>query len=187
MVYFFVSKEIELSLLNPFQARELFQLTEQNRGHLRKWLPWLDGIKEYQDTENFIIETLRLFALKTQCVYAILYNHSIIGVIGFNHIDWTVKTAAVGYWLSEEFEGNGFISNSLSVLERWAFCELGLNKLEIRCAVENCKSRAIPERKGYVHEGTVRYAENLYGTVVDHEVYGLSIDEFNMRTGTQHG
>ena len=54
--------------------------------------------------------------------------------------------------------------------------DLSLQKIDIRCATGNSKSRAIPERLGFKHEGTLRRAEKLYDRWVDHEVYALLID-----------
>ena len=48
-----------------------------------------------------------------------------------------------------------------------------LNKIEIRVATENVKSRALPERFGFKEEGVIRDAEWLYDRYVDHVVYGL--------------
>jgi ribosomal-protein-serine acetyltransferase len=61
----------------------------------------------------------------------------------------------------------------------YAFNELGLNRLEIRCATENTKSRAIPQRLGFKQEGTIRQAEWLYDHYVDLVVYGILASEWS--------
>ena len=48
-----------------------------------------------------------------------------------------------------------------------------LQKIDIRCATDNKKSRAIPDRLGFTHEGTLRRAEHVYGQWYDLEVYSL--------------
>jgi ribosomal-protein-serine acetyltransferase len=53
--------------------------------------------------------------------------------------------------------------------------------VEIRAGVRNRRSRAIPERLGFRHEGTLRQAERLVGRYVDHAVYGLLVGEWRAR------
>ena len=55
---------------------------------------------------------------------------------------------------------------------------LKLNRVEIRCATGNKRSRAIPERPGFTQEETVRQAEWLYDRFVDHTVYGMLASEW---------
>ena len=59
-----------------------------------------------------------------------------------------------------------------------AFTRLDVHRVEIRCAVENRRSRAIPERLGFRLEGTLRDAEWLYDHFVDSVVYGMLADEW---------
>jgi ribosomal-protein-serine acetyltransferase len=51
-----------------------------------------------------------------------------------------------------------------------------LQKVDIRCASGNRRSRAIPERLGFTHEGTLRQAERVYEAWFDHEVYALLLE-----------
>jgi ribosomal-protein-serine acetyltransferase len=67
---------------------------------------------------------------------------------------------------------------SCGCLLDYAFRNLGMNRVEIRCATGNTRSRAIPERLGFKEEGTVRQAEWLYDHYVDHVVYSMLRDEW---------
>lgn len=60
-----------------------------------------------------------------------------------------------------------------------AFEEYGLNRVEIRAAADNRKSRAIPERLGFQKEGVSRQTEWIYDHFVDHVVYGMLADEWS--------
>jgi len=55
----------------------------------------------------------------------------------------------------------------------YAFNDFKLNRVEIRCAENNFKSRAIPQRLGFTKEGLIRDSEWLYDHYVDHIVYGM--------------
>jgi ribosomal-protein-serine acetyltransferase len=69
----------------------------------------------------------------------------------------------------------------VTALLRHGFRTLKLNRIEIRAGVRNRRSRAIPERLGFRHEGTLRQAEWLADRFVDHAVYGLLVGEWRRR------
>jgi ribosomal-protein-serine acetyltransferase len=58
------------------------------------------------------------------------------------------------------------------------FHELGLNRIEIRCATGNKRSRSVAERLGFKPEGILRQSEWLYDHYVDHAVYAMLHEEF---------
>jgi len=88
------------------------------------------------------------------------------------------RSTSIGYWLGERFQGSGVMTKSCKALIEYAFRELKLNRVEIRCAEKNLRSRAIPERLGFVNEGMIREAEWLYDHFVDHVVYGVLAREW---------
>jgi ribosomal-protein-serine acetyltransferase len=57
-----ITDEISISLAVPQYAEAVFSLTDQNREYLRRWLPWLDGTKTANDTEQFLEQQLLRFA-----------------------------------------------------------------------------------------------------------------------------
>jgi ribosomal-protein-serine acetyltransferase len=71
------------------------------------------------------------------------------------------------------------MTKSCRAVINYIFNELELNRVEIRAAVLNKKSRAIPERLGFTQEGIIRSAEWLYDHFVDHVVYGMLRDEWS--------
>jgi ribosomal-protein-serine acetyltransferase len=84
----------------------------------------------------------------------------------------------IGYWISAKFEGNGIITHSCKALIAYAFNELKLNRVEIRCATENGRSRAIPERLGFKLEGVLRESEWRHTRFYDMAIYGLLQNEW---------
>jgi ribosomal-protein-serine acetyltransferase len=70
---------------------------------------------------------------------------------------------------------------AVTALLRHGFRTLRLNRIEIRAGVRNRRSRAIPERLGFRHEGTLRQAERLAERFVDHAVYALLASEWPAR------
>lgn len=174
-----INEDISLKLIELNDAERIFELTDKSRNYLSEWLPWLDFTKKVEDSKEFIQNSLKSYAENKSINTVILFKGEIVGVAGFNNINWSNKTAYIGYWLSEEYQGKGIMTKVAKALIDYAFSHLNLNKVEIRAALENEKSRSIPERLGFVNEGSIRQAEWLYDHFVDHIVYGLLADEWN--------
>ncbi|KKB37985.1 GNAT family N-acetyltransferase [Bacillus thermotolerans] len=181
MFVYTVDEEISLKLIEMKDASRIFQLTNRSRPYLRNWLPWLDQTRKIGDTEAFIQHALKGLAENKSMTTMILLNGQAVGVASYNSLDWANKIAYIGYWLGEDYQGKGIMTKAAGALTDYAFQELGMNKVEIRAAVENKRSRRIPERLGFVEEGTIRQAEWLYDHYVDHVVYGLLKDEWKKR------
>lgn len=176
-----VESYLELELLCDDHAQELFDLTDGNREHLRKWLPWLDSHKYLQNTVDFITYSRKQYEENNGLQLCIRYRGKLSGMIGFHRVDWLNHCTGIGYWLAENYQGKGIITRACLCLLDYAFGNLGLNRVEIRCATENTRSRAIPERLGFKEEGVIRQAEWLYDHYVDHVIYGMLREEWKVK------
>ena len=56
-----------------------------------------------------------------------------VGSSGLHRIDWSIPKFEIGYWLSTEFEGNGYMTEAVQRIEQFAFEQLGARRVEIRC------------------------------------------------------
>ncbi|NMM63769.1 GNAT family N-acetyltransferase [Clostridium sp. P21] len=178
MFKYVIDEDLELKLLDNSHIEEQFALTQRNRSYLKQWLPWVDGIKSFEDVAKFIKKTKKQFVDNDGFQCGIWYKGRMAGIIGYHNIDWTNKSTSIGYWLGEEFQNKGIMIRDCKVLVDYAVKELGLNRVEIRCAEKNLKSRHIPEKLGFKNEGTLRNVEWLYDHYVSHVVYGILKDEW---------
>jgi ribosomal-protein-serine acetyltransferase len=173
-----VGDRYQLRLLQMSDAPELFALTDVNRSYLRQWLPWLDVVTRVEDTQDFIAKTLAQFAEQEGLVAAICDSGNIAGTIGFNRIDRLERVGYIGYWLAEAHRGRGMMTESCRSLIDYGFTTLKLDRVVIACATGNHRSRAIPLRLGFSHEGVVRDAEWLYREFVEHDLYALTVEDW---------
>ena len=178
MFEFTVDDEISLRLLEVRHDASLFALVHANRKYLRRWMPWLDNTKSVADIAEFTRTTRQQCADNGGFVAGIWARGELCGVVGHNHVSWTNRACTLGYWLSKKHQGRGIMTRSCRALVDYSFGELDLNRVEIRCASENAPSRAIPQRLGFAHEGTMRQIEWLYDRFVDHEIYGVLKSEW---------
>lgn len=174
-----VTNEISLELLCDDHAQALFELTDLNREYLREWLPWLDVTKSVEDTKQFIAATVVQQENNQGPQFALKYNGVICGVNGFHKIDTFHKNGSIGYWLSKPYWGMGIVTKSTEELLRIGFEDYSLHKIELHCAEDNKKSRAIAERLGFTYEATLRDCEWRYEKYVSHAIYSMLSSEFS--------
>lgn len=173
-----VHDDLYLKLLEPKDARAVYMLIQQSKNHLRKWLFWVDGTKKLEDSEAFIEESMKQQAANNGFQAGIWYKGEIAGIIGLHYINWINRTTSIGYWLGEPFQGKGIMTDACRALIDKLFNEYELNRIEIRAAVKNVKSQAVPERLGFTKEGCLRQCEWLHDHFADHFVYGLLREEY---------
>jgi ribosomal-protein-serine acetyltransferase len=150
--------EVSLRLHEERHAEELFRLVDENRAHLRPWLPWVDANKSPEDTREFIRQMLVRLSDGREYGFGILYRGTLVGAVGLDVAKQT-REAEVGYWLSEDAQGRGIVSRATQALVHFSFEDLGLNVVVVKCAKDNVRSRAIPERLGFTFEATLRERE----------------------------
>jgi ribosomal-protein-serine acetyltransferase len=86
----------------------------------------------------------------------------------------------MGYSLGAEHQGRGIVTACMRVLIHYTFDELKLNRVELRCAAENLKSRAVAERLGFTREGELRESWLIHGSFVGKVVYGMLASEWSV-------
>jgi ribosomal-protein-serine acetyltransferase len=176
---FSIDDKIKLRPYIESDAEQIFAAVTTNYEHLRPFLLWIVPGYSVEGAREFIKQTQKDSADKKLQGYGIFYNDKLIGSIGFNKFDWDAKVTEIGYWLAKDFEGQGIITKSCKVLINYAFDELGMNRIEIRCADKNVRSRAIPERLGFKLEGVLRQSLCRHSQIYDDTIYGLLKEDWN--------
>jgi ribosomal-protein-serine acetyltransferase len=174
-----VDSEITLKTWDIAAAPQLFALVDSNREHLSPWLPWVPFVKEVSDSEKFIRESLQNWKKESALELGIWYQEKLAGCLGLHALDRLHNHTSVGYWLGEKYEGNGIMTRSVQNLTQWCFENQHFNRVEIRAAVENIKSRAIPTRLGFVEEGILRQSELVQGKYLDILVFSILKQDWN--------
>lgn len=177
MFVYHVDEKIKLKILQRHHAGELFQLVDHSREHLSEWMPWTDKTQEEKDTLGFIENALEKLADGTEFHCGIWFEGQLAGVIGYHSMNAALKIGEIGYWLGKDFEGKGIMTKSTAALIRYGFEELGLNKIEITCAVKNLRSQMIPQRLGFQQEGIRRQATLAGSRVVDLMIFGKLVSD----------
>jgi ribosomal-protein-serine acetyltransferase len=169
---FEIADDCHLRMLEEGDAQELSDLIDANRDHLARWMPWAAS-QTVEGTLEFIRATRRQFAGNDGFQAVIVRGGRIVGVCGFHAVNWPHRSTSIGYWLDEREQGQGIMTRSVRALVDHALSAWRLNRVEIRAAPENRRSRAIPERLGFREEGVLKEAERVGERHLDSVVYGI--------------
>jgi len=173
-----VDEGLELRQTVPEDAEEMFAVVDANRKYLREWLPWLDNTNSPDDETVFINGLLEEYRKGEGVNYAIRLDGRFIGGMSLNWIDRGNRGCGVGYWLSEEFTGQGIVTRCCGRLMDHCFDDLGFHRFVLEAATENIASRAVAERIGMRLEGITKDREWLYDHYVDSALYAITAPEW---------
>ena len=127
-----------------------------NRAHLETFLPW--AREEPIGTEKraeLVADFAAKFAAREDFTMGIFDRETgnYIGGTGF-HTRQGPGVLEIGYWLAEDAQGKGLMTEAAAALTRVAFSFAHAPRVEIRCEPANERSRGVPQRLGFVLEDT---------------------------------
>ncbi|NCA86409.1 MAG: N-acetyltransferase [Clostridia bacterium] len=166
-----VKKNLYLRRISHHDAHEVFDLIDNNRQHLSKWLPFVESTTSVESTHSFIDQVQKHYS--RELVFTICFGDEICGLIGLKDIDTQNRKVEIGYWIGRQWQGKGIVTESANALVDTIFSQMNINRVQIKCAVGNSRSSNIPKRLGFKREGIERQGERHKNGYFDLEVYAL--------------
>ena len=173
-----LSETVEVRVLESRHAEEFHALVVANHERLARWCPWIKRTGSIESTREFLLEKIARLNARNGFTAGIFVDRRLSGVIALEYIDWENASTEIGYWIDYRVEGRGIVISACRSMIAYAFSELELERIQIRCAVENTRSRAIPKRLGFAQEGILRRCERLTDRTVDLVVYAQLRNEW---------
>lgn len=164
-----IDAQLVLDLPPEDEILPVYRLILLNAEHLRPWMDWADKVTF--TTQQEIIRVWRDKPAARGLERILYLDGEPIGACGIRIQD--SDCGEMGYWISGEHTGKGYMTRTARFLTDYGFRMYDLHRMEIHCAKENKKSRAIPERLGYTHEASLRERHRLPSGYHDLEIYGL--------------
>lgn len=123
----------------------------------------------------------RILKEKTGIWWAICAQENpatLLGTCGFYHYDKDNRNTDMGYWLHEEFWGQGIMSECLPTMLAYAFSRMNLHRVEAEVEPENFASISLLGKLGFQFEGRRRQCEWRRDHYIDLEYHALLNLEF---------
>ena len=178
MFYINVSDNIKLKLLTLNNSIEVFELIKKNKSHLQYYMPRIKENDSIEDTKKVIKLFLNQLIENNGFRAGILYNESLVGVIGMKYIDWFNLKTEIMYWIDKNYLRKGITSSCVLRVIDIAFKQYNLNKVVIKTSFTNKASIKIAEKCGFILEGVCRSDELLEDGYTDVCIYSLLKEDY---------
>lgn len=99
-------------------------------------------------------------------------DDQLLGAIGLE-INTRFRRAEMGYWIGVPYWNQGYCTEAALELLRYAFEELGLNRVHATHFTRNPASGRVLQKVGMFHEGTLRQFVKKWGIYEDLEMYSI--------------
>ena len=109
-----------------------------------------------------------------QICRAIIVDGHAVGSIGiFCGSDVYEKSGELGYWLAEEYWGQGIMTEAVKQICREAFEKFDIVRIYAEPFAYNAGSRKLLEKVGFSQEGVIHQGVCKWGKIHDYCIYGL--------------
>jgi RimJ/RimL family protein N-acetyltransferase len=123
------------------------------------------------------IESLPLLAAGGRLIWAIVHSqHGLVGCIELR-VEREHDRAETGYWIGVPFWGQGYATEAVRAVCRFAFEQLGLCRVYAHHIPRNPASGRVLAKAGMTKEGVLRQHARARGRTEDIVIYGLLREE----------
>ena len=139
-----------------------------------KFMPW-DTHRSLADTYAYLETIPKNYAARERINFAITLkpDGKFIGSCGFHNFSPDHHRVMMGYLLNRNYWGNGYMTETVREMIRFAFEEMGMHRVAATCDFDNIRSARVMERSGMTLEGVFRDYEIRHGKFVATKSYAI--------------
>ncbi|HMZ08817.1 MAG TPA: GNAT family protein [Anaerolineales bacterium] len=175
----------ERLLLRRYREEDIptyWKMLRNNEQHLHEFLPpFLSDMQSKEEVKSWFERQDAEWNARTLFIFGV-WEHETGVYIGESYLanpDWDAPRIEVGYFLVKEFTGRGYATEAAMAAVRYAFENLKVLRIDLRCAADNTASIRVAKRCGFTQEGCFRqHHRKKDGTLVDMLWYGLLLSEW---------
>ena len=146
------------------------------------YTPW-EHHRDLKTTRQFLSTVLNAYRQGQPAPWGIVLRRTgkLIGAIGLKNWALQHSRAEVGYVLSREYWGKGYVTEALNAVLAFGFSEMELHRIEAKAVPENRGSTRVMEKAGMKFEGQLRDYELVKGAYQSLNLYSILKSDFHER------
>jgi len=172
--------------LRPLSLDDVMSIYEYAKNSENVRYTGFDRAESAKDTLEFVEHTLNIrYNERHEGEWAIELKGSpgaeMLGTIGCFFAKDDRKIVELGYILTQDHWGKGYVSEAACAVRDWAFENYDIHRLQARCVSENIGSWKIMEKIGMQCEGTLRKFFKRGDHYWDFKIYSLLREEWSQQ------
>ncbi len=178
----FTTERLRLRRYRPGDSAKYFHMLSKNSEHLYEFMPpFLVNVRDEKEVQSWFDKQDAEWDARNLFIFGAwdMATGVYVGESYLANPDWDVPRIEVGYFLVRESTGKGYATEAANAAIRYAFEQLRVLRVDLRCAADNTASIRVAKRCGFTLEGSFRqHHRKKDGTLVDMLWYGLLLSEW---------
>lgn len=158
-------------------ARDLFEYARDPE--VARFITWKPH-KSIKDSKKAILWMDEQYAGGRAITWGLIHpeNARLIGTCGYVALYPNDERAEIGYAMSREYWGKGYMTEAVRAVLKFGFENMKLNRVEAKTNLENAVSSRLLEKVGMTYEGILRQYTFCKGQHLDLKMYSLLRSEY---------
>jgi ribosomal-protein-alanine N-acetyltransferase len=137
-----------------------YAMSQRNRDHLARYEAdnAARSITSEQEAEVLVQELAAAWKARA-CFFLGAFDRqtaAFVAQVYVGPVDWNVPEFEIGFFVDQEHEGQGYVTEAVRATLGFIFQHLGAHRMRMECDDTNARSWRVAERCGLVREGHVR-------------------------------
>ncbi len=179
-----VTPRLVLRAPRTTDVAEIRRLLRANHEHLKPWNPAPppgEDPSSITEISKTVLRQRREWKLGRGYVFMVAEREhpgTLIGKIALSGImRGAMYGAYLGYWMSEDVQGRGYVTEALRAVLDFAFGPAGLHRVQAAIMPRNARSLRVIEKLGFRREGYAERYLQIAGKWEDHIVFARTREE----------
>ena len=184
MSHEFTENSIRIRPYKPEDAQPLFEAAVESIPDVYLWLPWCHPGYSKDESQAWIAHCEQGWYSGKEFQFAVVpkdEDKKVLGGCGLNAIDFSHRTANLGYWVRSGASGNGIATTAALMVARFGMESLKLIRIEIVMSIHNKRSKRVAEKIGAQYEGILRHRLLIHEEPHDAYLYSLIPEDLGLK------
>ena len=167
---------IAIRTYQPSDVHPCFEAARESIAEVSRHLPWLHQEYSIEETRMWIEKTVpKLWKQQSEYHFVItdVGTGSVLGACGLDEVNWTNRTANLGYWVRTSRTRQGVATAASKLLVRFGFEQLRLKRIDVVTSIDNIPSARVAEKLNPSEKKRVKDTSLTEGDILDTIVFSL--------------